>query len=163
VTRLEGMPLPALLAEAQVELQNEPEDAPSDDFAADSPTQDDADADVMPIDGNAPPKRLKLSRIPKMAKRARNMLERALAAYMERDADKAMSIVKRDRKINRQYRKFFAEAMAALSRESVVEIPTYLLWIAHNLERIGDRTTNMAERTVFMVTAQYTEVLEEYE
>ena len=100
---------------------------------------------------------------PKMAKRARNMLERALAAYMERDADKAMGIVKRDRKINRQYRKFFAEAMAELSRESVVEIPTYLLWIAHNLERIGDRTTNMAERTVFMVTAQYTEVLEEYE
>ena len=37
------------------------------------------------------------------------------------------------------------------------------LWIAHNLERIGDRTTNMAERIVFMVTAQYTEVLEEYE
>ena len=53
--------------------------------------------------------------------------------------------------------------MAELSSQSVVEIPTYLLWIAHNLERIGDRTTNMAERTVFMVTAQYTEVMEEYE
>ena len=91
------------------------------------------------------------------------MLGRAIAAYMERDADKAMAIVKRDRKLNRQYRKFFTEAMAELSSQSVVEIPTYLLWIAHNLERIGDRTTNLAERVIFMVIGQYTEVLEDYE
>jgi phosphate transport system protein len=161
VTRLEGMPLPQLLIEAQAEMQSEQADdafeeladESADESAADGPTPDDA----------SPPKRLKLARLPKMAKRARSMLGRAIAAYMERDADKAMAIVKRDRKLNRQYRKFFTEAMAELSRESVVEIPTYLLWIAHNLERIGDRTTNMAERTVFMVTAQYTEVMEEYE
>ena len=162
VTRLEGMPLPPLLVEAQVELQSE-QGNPESDELSNNGGDDEPGVDGMVLDADAPPKRLKLSRIPKMAKRARNMLERALAAYMERDADKAMGIVKRDRKINRQYRKFFAEAMAELSRESVVEIPTYLLWIAHNLERIGDRTTNMAERTVFMVTAQYTEVLEEYE
>jgi len=162
VTRLEGMPLPPLLVEAQVELQSE-QGNPESDELSNNGGDDEPGVDGMVLDADAPPKRLKLSRIPKMAKRARNMLERALAAYMERDADKAMGIVKRDRKINRQYRKFFAEAMAELSRESVVEIPTYLLWIAHNLERIGDRTTNMAERTVFMVTAQYTEVMEEYE
>ena len=127
-------------------------------------SSDDEAGDHGPAQGkDVVPKRLKLTRLPKMAKRARDMLGRAIAAYMERDADKAMAIVKRDRKLNRQYRKFFTEAMAELSSQSVVEIPTYLLWIAHNLERIGDRTTNMAERTVFMVTAQYTEVLEEYE
>ncbi len=53
--------------------------------------------------------------------------------------------------------------METLSSQQVVEMPTYLLWIAHNLERIGDRTTNLAERVVFMVTGQYTEVLEDYE
>ena len=92
-----------------------------------------------------------------MAKRARDMLGRAIAAYMERDADKAMAIVKRDRKLNRQYRKFFTEAMAELSRESVVEIPTYLLWIAHNLERIGDRTENICEFVVYSVTGSISE------
>jgi phosphate transport system protein len=167
VTRLEGMPLPPLLLEAQEELQNEPADEPSEDmmesFVNDDMSTDDTSADGPVSEGDAPPKRLKLTRLPKMAKRARSMLNRAITAYLERDADKAMAIVKRDRKLNRQYRKFFAEAMAELSNQSVVEIPTYLLWIAHNLERIGDRTTNMAERTVFMVTAQYTEVLEEYE
>ena len=161
VTRLEGMPLPSLLLEAQAELQREQAEELPDEFTDDS--ADEPGVDGPPPEGDAPPKRLKLTRLPKMAKRARSMLNRAIAAYLERDADKAMSIVKRDRKINRQYRKFFTEAMAELSRESVVEIPTYLLWIAHNLERIGDRTTNMAERTVFMVTAQYTEVMEEYE
>ena len=161
VTRLEGMPLPSLLLEAQAELQREQAEELPDEFTDDN--ADEPGGDGPPPEGDAPPKRLKLTRLPKMAKRARSMLNRAIAAYLERDADKAMSIVKRDRKINRQYRKFFTEAMAELSRESVVEIPTYLLWIAHNLERIGDRTTNMAERTVFMVTAQYTEVMEEYE
>ena len=162
VTRLEGMPLPRLLLEAQVALQEEQGDESSEEVM--DTLLDDEAGDHGPAQGkDVVPKRLKLTRLPKMAKRARDMLGRAIAAYMERDADKAMAIVKRDRKLNRQYRKFFTEAMAELSSQSVVEIPTYLLWIAHNLERIGDRTTNMAERTVFMVTAQYTEVLEEYE
>ncbi len=170
VTRLEGMPLPPLLVEAQVELQRETADGPADEQndelaeeSADEAAGDKPGVDGLMLGEDTPPKRLKLTRLPKMAKRARSMLIRAITAYMERDAEKAMAIVKRDRKLNRQYRKFFTEAMAELSQQSVVEIPTYLLWIAHNLERIGDRTTNMAERTVFMVTAQYTEVVEEYE
>jgi phosphate transport system protein len=162
VTRLEGMPLPPVLLAAQNELRQEQGDDLSEELL-ETMGDDETSADEPAQEGDAPPKRLKLTRLPKMAKRARDMLSRVITAYMERDADKAMTIVKRDRKLNRQYRKFFAEAMAELSSQSVVEIPTYLLWIAHNLERIGDRTTNMAERTVFMVTAQYTEVMEEYE
>lgn len=109
------------------------------------------------------PLKLNLSRLPKMSKRARDMLARAIDAYVNRDVDKAYAIVKRDQKIDRHYRKFFAEAMASLSTQSIAELPTYLLWIAHDLERIGDRATNLAERVVFMVTGQYTEVLEDYE
>lgn len=116
-----------------------------------------------PPDDESQPLRLKLSRLPKMTKRARDMLHRATEAYIERDVDKANAIVKRDQKIDNQYRKFFGEAMAEIANKHVAEMPTYLLWIAHNLERIGDRTTNLAERVVFMVTGQYTEVLEDYE
>jgi phosphate transport system protein len=116
-----------------------------------------------PVDGEAPALRLKLSRLPKMTKRARDMLQRATEAYIERDVSKANAIVKRDHKIDNQYRKFFTEAMAELQTQNVVEMPTYILWVAHNLERIGDRTTNLGERVIFMVTGQYTEVLEEYD
>jgi phosphate transport system protein len=106
---------------------------------------------------------LNLSRLPKMSKRARDMLARAIDAFVNRDVEKAYAIVKRDQKIDRHYRKFFAEAMASMNTQSIAELPTYLLWIAHDLERIGDRATNLAERVVFMVTGQYTEVLEDYE
>jgi phosphate transport system protein len=106
---------------------------------------------------------INLSRLPKMSKRARDMLSRAIDAYINRDVENAYAIVKRDQKIDRHYRKFFAEAMASLSSQSIAELPTYLLWIAHDLERIGDRATNLAERVIFMVTGQYTEVLEDYE
>lgn len=114
-------------------------------------------------DDESLPLRLKISRLPKMTKRARDMLHRATEAYIDRDVEKANLIVKRDRKIDSQYRKFFAEAMSEMINKNVAEVPTYLLWIAHNLERIGDRTTNLAERVIFMATGQYTEVLEEYD
>jgi phosphate transport system protein len=110
-----------------------------------------------------PRPRLKLSRLPKMSKRARGMLKRAITAYVERDVEQAKAILRRDRKINRHYRKFFTEAIATMNVQSDAELLTYLLWIAHNLERIGDRTINLAERVIFMVTGHYTEVVEEYE
>ena len=160
VTRMSGMALP---------LPEPPEFLEDEDGAADEPAAEvdyvpePVSADSAPETAEGPPKRLKLSRLPKMSKRARDMLNRAITAYMDRDADKAAAIVKRDQKINRHYRKFFAEAMQTMHTQSIAELPTYLLWIAHNLERIGDRTTNLAERVVFMVTGQYTEVLEDYE
>ncbi len=155
VTRMEEMPRPVFIeavpeAEEAEESAEEPEPAITEE------------AEAAP-DEAPHPLRLKLSRLPKMTKRARDMLRRATEAYIERDIEKANAIVKRDRKLDRHYRKFFAEAMAEMTSYGVAEMPTYLLWIAHNLERIGDRTTNLAERVVFMVTGQYTEVLEDYE
>jgi len=35
---------------------------------------------------------------------------------------------------------------------------TYLLWVSHDLERVADRATNIAERVVFLVTGQMTEM-----
>lgn len=158
VQRLQGMPQPVVFEST----------APGDPVTREIGERGDIPPPVVlasnvPVfDDKAAPVRLKLSRLPKMTKRARDMLHRATEAYIERDVEKANAIVKRDRKIDNQYRKFFAEAMAEIADKHVGEIPTYLLWIAHNLERIGDRTTNLAERVIFMVTGQYTEVLEDY-
>jgi phosphate transport system protein len=156
---MEGMPLP--LYESNVHEIN-PDETTLEHSSSDTTDETAEEADELP-EGVAPTLRLKLSRLPKMTKRARAMLRRAIEAYIERDVSKANAIVKRDRKLDRQYRKFFAEAMAEMTSQHVAEMPTYLLWIAHNLERIGDRTTNLAERVVFMVTGQYTEVMEDYE
>lgn len=147
VTRMENMPRPVIIEEPADTETNAAVDETSDEIT----------------ETEKPTLRLKLSRLPKMTKRARDMLHRATEAYIERDVEKANAIIKRDRKIDSQYRKFFSEAMAEMSSQHVAEMPTYLLWIAHNLERIGDRTTNLAERVIFMATGQYTEVLEDYE
>ncbi len=158
VQRMQEMPQPVVFEAAASE-----EPAAEVGEAAGAPLSDAAASDALVPGDKAAPVRLKLSRLPKMTKRARDMLHRATEAYIERDVEKANAIVKRDRKIDNQYRKFFGEAMAEIASKHVAEMPTYLLWIAHNLERIGDRTTNLAERVVFMVTGQYTEVLEDYE
>jgi phosphate transport system protein len=102
------------------------------------------------------------TRLPKMAKRAHKMLHKAIEAYAEQDTEAAWKIVRRDQKLDRHYREFFGEALTMMNTPEQVQLATYLLWVAHNLERIGDRTTNIAERVIFMVTGQYTEVLEDY-
>lgn len=103
------------------------------------------------------------SRLPKMARRAEDMIDRAMTAFATRDVEMANKIVRRDQKLDRHYREFFTVAMAHMSQIDRAEVATYLLWVAHNLERIGDRATNIAERVIFMVTNQYTEVLEDYD
>lgn len=109
-----------------------------------------------------PSSSLDWSRLPKMARRAEDMLNKAMEAFASRDVEVANAIVRRDQKLDRHYRKFFTEAMAHMSDQERAEVATYMLWVAHNLERIGDRVTNIAERVIFMVTGRYTEVLEDY-
>lgn len=102
------------------------------------------------------------ARLPKMAKRARKMLREAVEAYIDQDQEKAWKIVRRDQKLDRHYHEFVGQALLMMGNPENNQQATYLLWVAHNLERIGDRTTNIAERVIFMVTGQYTEVLEDY-
>jgi phosphate transport system protein len=102
------------------------------------------------------------SRLPKMARRAEDMLDQSMEAFATSNVEMANKIVRRDQKLDRHYREFFNVAMAHMNQSDKTEVATYLLWVAHNLERIGDRTTNIAERVIFMVTNQFVEVLEDY-
>jgi phosphate transport system protein len=106
---------------------------------------------------------LALSRLPKMAKRARKMLDDAIQSFIHQDITKAHSLVQRDEKLDRQYQKFFQESLSTMEEESHIRESTFLLWVSHNLERIGDRATNIAERVVFMVTGQFIESFDDLE
>lgn len=96
--------------------------------------------------------------LPKMGKRARKMLREALDAYISRDPDLALSVHARDEKINRGYEKLFAAATQDMRNDALIERGTYLLWVGHDLERIGDRTVNIAERVIFMCTGRFVEL-----
>ena len=97
--------------------------------------------------------------IPRMAQIAREMLRSSLKAYIDRDPDLAKAIAPRDEEMDFLYKAIFDELVGIMaSTPDSVERATYLLWTAHNLERIGDRVTNIAERVVFMSTGDLEEL-----
>lgn len=97
--------------------------------------------------------------IPKMTKLARDMLSVCLKAFIEGDADKARSVAAQDDEMDLLYRAIFDELVEIMAHKpDAVSRATYLLWCAHNLERIGDRVTNIAERVVFMSTGDMKEL-----
>lgn len=97
--------------------------------------------------------------IPKMVQLARDMLSTCLIAFSEHDAKSARAIASRDDEMDVLYRLVFDELVEIMAvKPDSVERATYLLWCAHNLERIGDRVTNIAERVVFVSTGDMREL-----
>lgn len=102
-----------------------------------------------------------LHKLPKMAKRARKMVQEGIQAFIDEDLELAHSLVRRDNKIDKHYNQLFRETLEEMQDASYVRRATFLLWIGHNLERIGDRATNIAERVIFMVTGEFIEIIDE--
>ncbi len=97
--------------------------------------------------------------VPRMAKLAKEMLAAILDAYIKRDAKLAREIADRDDEMDQLYRAVFDELVEIMAdKPGSVERATFLMWCAHNLERIGDRVTNIAERVVFITTGDMQEL-----
>jgi len=97
--------------------------------------------------------------VPRMAKLAKEMLAAILDAYVKRDAQLAREIADRDDEMDQLYRAVFDELVEIMAdKPGSVERATFLMWCAHNLERIGDRVTNIAERVVFITTGDLQEL-----
>jgi phosphate transport system protein len=97
--------------------------------------------------------------IPRMADKARQMLRFALDAFVARDADQAVIIAARDDEVDALYDQVYRELLTYMIQEpGSLERATWLLWTAHNLERIADRVTNICERIVYMTSGQMQEL-----
>lgn len=91
--------------------------------------------------------------LPKMVEIARSMLKDSVDALIARDEDRAKEIAARDDEIDLLYRAILSELVEIMvKRPDSVQRANMLLWCAHNIERIGDRATNIAERVVFVST-----------
>ena len=94
-----------------------------------------------------------LKKIPRMGELSRSMLVDCLQAYTDRDAEKARQVVALDSEMDQLYHSVFERLVQLMAEKpDIVFRATYLMWCAHNLERIADRVINIAERIVFMVT-----------
>jgi phosphate transport system protein len=82
-----------------------------------------------------------------------------LDAFIATDKDAAVAVAERDDAIDRLYRKVFAEQLSSLAEGSEHALGAqYLLNIAHTLERLADRVTNVAEDIVFLATGDVVEL-----
>jgi len=93
--------------------------------------------------------------IPHMQEIACEMLHDALDAYVKKDAEAAKLVAQRDWEVDELYDQILRELLTYMMQDArVVTQSTYLLWIAHDLERIADRITNICERVIFIATAE---------
>lgn len=93
--------------------------------------------------------------LPRMAEIARDMLRRSIEGYITADAEMARAVAADDDKIDALDEQVLRELITYMIEEpKSIRRATYLLWISHNLERIGDRCTNICERVIYVATGE---------
>ena len=97
--------------------------------------------------------------IPRMGDIAQRMLRDALDAFVRRDVALAESVLAADDALDALKSQIFRELLTYMLEDPKnISRATFLLWVAHNLERIGDRAVNLCERAIFITTGQLGEL-----
>ena len=90
--------------------------------------------------------------LPRMAHFAQAEIKDVLDAYVQRDADKAYSVWIRDAELDEMYSSLFRELLTYMMEDPrSIGSCTHLLFMAKNIERIGDHATNIAENLYYLV------------
>ncbi|WP_281301952.1 MULTISPECIES: phosphate signaling complex protein PhoU [unclassified Iodidimonas] len=93
--------------------------------------------------------------IPQMAQEAHMMISNVLEAYVERDSAKAVMVWRSDDRVDALYNSLFRELLTYMMESpSSITQSTHLLFIAKNIERIGDQATNIAEVIYFAIEGE---------
>ena len=112
-------------------------------------------AKISLLMGDEPPLK-PLIDIPRMAEKATTMLRNSMDSLVSRDTIKANQLLKDDDEVDLLYDQVYRELLVfMLQNPQTIQRATYLLWAAHDLERIADRATNIAERVIFLVTGRW--------
>lgn len=97
--------------------------------------------------------------LPRMAELGRTMLADSITAFVAEDTIAARAIANRDDQVDRLYDQVYRELLTYMLADTrTINGATHLLWVAHNLERIADRVTNICERVVFAATGEMEEI-----
>ncbi|MPZ49484.1 MAG: phosphate signaling complex protein PhoU [Dehalococcoidia bacterium] len=97
--------------------------------------------------------------IPRMADIACEMLRASIEAFKLRDVEAARAICNRDDEVDSLYDQVYRELITYMINDpKTIERATHVTWVAHNLERIADRVTNICERVVYMVQGKMEEL-----
>jgi phosphate transport system protein len=90
-----------------------------------------------------------------MAVQSVEMLHHAMTTYANEDDASARLVIASDDEIDASYQQLYANAIqTVVSDPGNIERANYVIWVVHNLERLGDRATNICERVIFIVTGR---------
>jgi phosphate transport system protein len=117
---------------------------------------------IADLAANAAKRSLVLNQLPSVApmrslirlgRLAQAMVKDVVDSYLEHNADKALEVRERDQELDDVYSALFREILTYMMEDPRTITPcSHLMFIAKNLERIGDHATNIAELTYFRVT-----------
>lgn len=97
--------------------------------------------------------------IPRMAEISISMLHRAVGAFIEVDAETARTIPDEDDAVDDLYNQVYRELVTIMFQDpKAIDQGNYLMWAAHNLERLADRVTNICERTIYVASGELKEL-----
>ena len=97
-----------------------------------------------------------LTLIPAMAEVAGEMVHDVMTAFAARDAALAREVVERDDKVDAFYNSIFRNLVShMIENPSSISSAAELLFVARNIERIGDHATNVAEMVHYAATGSY--------
>lgn len=95
----------------------------------------------------------------KMVELGISMLHRALSAFIAMDTGLSMKIAAEDSQVDDLYNEVYRLLVQQMiSHPETIDHTNLLMWVAHNLERLADRVTNICERTVFISSGELMEV-----
>lgn len=93
--------------------------------------------------------------IPKMGNLVKNMIKGALDAYVDTNLDKAYEVCKMDDELDAIYKRVFGELLAMMRNDpTTINQATQFLFVCKYFERVGDRTTNICESTIYLITGE---------
>lgn len=91
----------------------------------------------------------------RMARCVQEMIKDVLDANLGRDTEKALDVWRRDAEVDQLYDSLIRELLTYMMEDPrYITGCTHLLFVAANIERVGDHTTNIADATWFQVTGE---------
>jgi phosphate transport system protein len=105
------------------------------------------------------PRKVPLGDIPRLGEMALGMLDRAMRSVANRDVQEARDVCRADDDVDALYRQVFNLTISyMLENPRLIASGAHLIGVAHELERVGDRATNVAERVIYAVTGELSDL-----
>jgi len=97
-----------------------------------------------------------MSLLPEMGRMATEMVHDVLNAFVARDAEAAEQVIERDKAVDDFYNSIFRTLLTyMMENPGNIGQSAHLLFIAKNVERVGDHATNIAEMVYYAATGEY--------